>query len=384
MQFKRNVVSKMFATPVYVTKPLSPDMTSMMSHLKDILSSGIWTNGGLKHAQLEQNLARHLGSGHISLFNNGTIALMVAIKALGLSGEVLVTPFTFAATPHVLSWNNITPVFVDIDPVTMTIDAARMEEAITRRTSGVLGVHVYGNPCDVVAIDSLARRHGLKVVYDAAHAFGTKLKGNHISAYGDITMFSFHATKLFHTAEGGALVTPNRALKEKIDLLKNFGIVDEATVRFVGTNGKMNEMQAAIGLCLLDIIEKEKARRLEIAEVYRTHLCQHSGITIPDRKRLTEDSLQYFCIRVDKKYAGIHRDQLYDRLKEYNIFSRKYFFPLCSSYECYSSHPSSAQSNLPNATLVSEQVLCLPFFGSLGVEGAEQICDAIKDILERA
>ena len=375
---------KPFTTPVYVTRPVLPELAGLMSRLSEVWGSGILSNGGSKHVEFERRLADYIGPGHISLFNNGTIALLVAIKALELTGEVLVTPFTFAATPHVLAWNNITPVFVDILDDTMTIDPARLEEAITPRTTGILGVHVYGNHCDVAGIGAVAHRHNLKVVYDAAHAFGAKIDGTHVGMFGDATMFSFHPTKLFHSGEGGAVLMQDENLKARVDLLKNFGIVSEHEVDAVGINGKMNEIQASLGLCVLDYVDREREARLQVANVYRNRLGNLRGVTVSDRVDPLQDSLQYFYARIDAAEAGVHRDRVYDGLKEFNIFARKYFFPLCSNYACYQSHPSSSASNLPVANRAAEEVLCLPFYGELGVERAERICDAFELILAAA
>lgn len=380
---KRSQAPRPFDAPVYVTRPVLPELSMFVSHLRDVWASGILSNGGSKHQAFEGRLGDHLGPGYVSLFNNGTIALLVAVKALGLTGEVLVTPFTFAATPHVLTWNNITPVFVDIQADNMTIDPARLQEAITPRTTGILGVHVYGNRCDVHGIDAVAQRHGLKVVYDGAHAFGTKIDGTHVGAFGDATMYSFHPTKLFHSGEGGALLVQDPALKAKVDLLKNFGILNEDVVDLVGINGKMNEIQASIGLSVLDCVGPEKQARLAVADVYRERLGQLTGVSVAARPSLSDDSLQYFYVRIDAAETGAHRDRVYEELKEFNIFARKYFYPLCSDYACYSALPSSRAENLPVAKRASQEILCLPFFGTLGTERAEQICDAFEHIIPR-
>jgi len=370
-----------FEQPVYVTRPLLPDLNEFKAQLSDVWESGWLSNSGQKHRALEIALREHLAVPNISLFNNGTIALIVACQALRLSGEVITTPFTFPATPHVLSWNNVTPVFADIDPETMTIDPVQIESRITARTTGILGVHVYGMPCAVEAIQSIADTYGLKVVYDGAHAFGTALDGKPIGEFGDATMFSFHATKLFHTAEGGALAVRDAALCRRIELLKNFGIRSETEVPMPGINGKMNEIQAALGLLTLRLVEIERLKRVAVANVYRERLANIAGLRIFNLPNSVRSSQQYFIIRIDPTEASISRDQLYDQLKPFNIFVRKYFYPLCSEYSCYRSLPSSLPSMLPHAHKAASEVLSLPLFGELGVEGAHRVCDAIDFVM---
>jgi dTDP-4-amino-4,6-dideoxygalactose transaminase len=370
-----------FGEPIYVTRPLLPDLDQFHSHLQDIWQSARLANVGAKHQALEDALREYLRAQHISLFNNGTIALIIACRALRLSGEVITTPFTFPATPHVLSWNNITPVFADINPETLTLDAARIEPLITSQTSAILAVHVYGMPCAVSAIQDLADAYGLKVIYDGAHAFGTKVDGRPITDFGDATMLSFHATKLFHTGEGGALVVRNPSLQKRIELLKNFGIKNEFEVVMPGINGKMNELQAALGLLTLRLVEPERLARTLVATVYRERLAPIDGLTCFDLPENVQNSQQFFVIRIDPALSQINRDTLYDRLKEYNIFARKYFHPLCSQYSCYRLLPSSSPMNLPVAHRAAEEVLSLPFYGSLGHDGAHRVCDAITYIM---
>lgn len=370
-----------FDAPVYVTRPMLPDMESFRPHLDDIWSSGWLTNNGDKHQALEARLQDVLGVPDIALFNNGTIALLIACQALRLSGEVIVTPFTFPATAHVLSWNNITPVFADIDPQTLTIDPRRIERLITRQTSAILGVHVYGIPCDVAEIQRLADYYGLHVVYDAAHAFGTEIDGQPIAAFGDISMFSFHATKLFHTAEGGALGMRDARLKRRIDLLKNFGIKTEDEVIMPGINGKMNELQAALGLANLDALDAERRQRAAIKAVYRARLADLPGVTLIEMPKGVTDSLQYAVIRIDADRAPVHRDTVQARLRDYNVFARKYFFPLCSQYSCYRNLPSAQPASLPVAERAAQEVLSLPLYGALGEEGAHRVCDMLHAVM---
>ena len=372
-----------FDAPIYVTRPLLPDLDQYSSHLEEIWESGWLSNGGAKSRELDEALCTYLQAQNLSLFNNGTIALITACQALRLSGEVITTPFTFPATPHVLSWNQITPVFADIDPVTLTIDPGKIEPLITSKTSGILGVHVYGMPCAVDAIQEIADFYGLKVVYDAAHAFGTTVSGVPIAEFGDATMFSFHATKLFHTAEGGALVLRDPALRQRVELLKNFGIKDEATVIMPGINGKMNELQAALGLITLREVPREKLARVAVAQVYRERLRDLPGISIFDIPEIVSNSQQYFIIRVKQSDCGVSRDELYERLQDFNVFARRYFHPLCSEYGCYKALPSSNPNNLPMAHRAAQEVLSLPFYGALGQDNAHRICDALEYILGR-
>lgn len=366
-----------FAQPIYVTRPLLPPLEEYTALLQDVWASGWLSNGGAQHQALEAELGEWLCAPHLSLFNNGTIALLVACQALELAGEVITTPFTFPATPHVLSRNNITPVFADIDPDTLCINPASIESSVTARTSGILGVHVYGVPCDVRAIASIAQRHRLRVVYDGAHAFGTQIDGQTISAFGDATMFSFHATKLFHTAEGGALAVNEPELKQRIDLLKNFGIQNEDEVSMVGLNGKMSELQAALGRVVLRHVGAERQRRAAVREVYAQRLAGTPGLRLHTMPANVTDSLQYLMLRVNKAQAGCNRDSLHERLKHYNIVTRKYFNPLCSEYSCYRHLPSAQPKNLPNAYRVASEALVLPLYGTLTTEDTHRICDAI-------
>ena len=372
-----------FDAPIYVTRPLLPDLEQYTSHLEDIWESGWLSNGGAKSRKLEEALCDYLQAENLSLFNNGTIALITACQALRLSGEVITTPFTFPATPHVLSWNQITPVFADIDPVTMTLDPEKIEPLITSKTSGILGVHVYGMPCAVNAIQEIADFYGLKVVYDAAHAFGTTIDGTPIANFGDATMFSFHATKLFHTAEGGALVLRDPALRRRVELLKNFGIKDEATVIMPGINGKMNELQAALGLITLREVSREKLARVAVAQAYRERLSNIPGLSIFDLPDNVSHSQQYFIVRINQENCGVSRDQVFEQLQEFNIFARRYFHPLCSEYGCYKALPSSNPNNLAVAHRAAQEVLSLPFNGALGQDDAHRICDALEYILGR-
>jgi dTDP-4-amino-4,6-dideoxygalactose transaminase len=373
---------KAFDEPVHVTRPLLPPLGEYLPELEEIWRSGWLTNGGPKHRLLEASLSSLLSASHLSLFNNGTIAMIVACQALRLSGEVITTPFTFPATPHVLTWNGIKPVFADIHPATMTIDPAAIEPLITARTTGILGVHVYGMPCHVAEIQQIADTFGLRVIYDGAHAFGCEINGTPITAYGNATMLSFHATKLFHTAEGGALVVQDASIKKRVDFLKNFGIKNEIEVVMPGINGKMNELQAALGLVNLRHFESERAGRRTIARIYRERLAKIDGVSCFCKPPEIKGSEQYFIIRVARASTPGLRDTLHEGLKAYNIFTRRYFYPLCSEANCYRALPSAEVGKLAVAHKAAKEVLALPFFGSLGDEGAHRVSDAIAYLLE--
>jgi len=372
------MIAKKFPQPVYVTMPLLPDLEFIKEKLDGIWSSKWLTNNAMNHQLLEEKLKESLQVPYLSLFNNGTIALIVACRSLRMTGDVITTPFTFPATPHVLTWNNIKPVFCDIDPVTMDIDADKIEGMITPETTGILAVHVFGNPCDVYKIQQIADRYGLKVIYDAAHAFQVEINGTGIGNFGDISMFSFHATKLFHTAEGGALTFNDKNLKNRIDLLKNFGIKNEEEVVMPGINGKMNELQAALGLVVLDYIEEERKKREKILKAYGECLKDIEGISYSKEIEGVKNSYQYFVIRINEKKFGRTRDYIYEKFKEYNIFTRKYFYPLCSDYSCYKQLPSSSATNLPVAQKVVREVLSMPFYGELSIDDVERICYILK------
>ena len=369
-----------FSNPIYVTRPLLPTLVNLNKRLVEVWDKQWLTNNGTQHQELEKKLQELLKVPYLSLFNNGTIALIVGCQSLRLSGEVITTPFTFPATTYILTWNNIKPIFCDIDPVTMNIDADKIESMITPQTTGILGVHVYGTPCNVLKIQEIADRYGLKVIYDAAHAFGVEIDGVGIGNFGDLSMMSFHATKLFHTAEGGALLFKDKNLKERVDLLKNFGIKNEEEVMMPGINGKMNEIQAALGLVVLEHVEQERRNRHQIIKTYRKCLNNIPGITLLPEISDVVSSYQYFVIRIDAEIFGFSRDYVYEEFKKYNVFTRKYFYPLCSDYACYKHLPSSSLTNLPIAHQVSKQVLSLPLYGSLRVEEVEIICEILVNI----
>ena len=368
-----------FPERIYVTRPVFPTIDEVTDKLRDIWAAKWLTNNGPQHTMLEQELTDALKVPYLSLFNNGTIALIVACQSLRLSGEVITTPFTFAATPHVLSWNNIRPIFCDIDPDTMNIDADKIESMITPQTTAILAVHVFGTPCNVTKIQEVADRYGLKVIYDAAHAFGVEIGGRGIGTFGDISMFSFHATKLYHTVEGGALTHNDTHLKQRIDLLKNFGIKNEEEVVMPGINGKLNEISAAVGRIMLGYVEAERQKRIALHKVYDEELANVDGLTLmPKCGDDVKLNYQYYVVRIDEKLFGRSRDFVYDEFKKFNVYSRKYFHPLCSEFTCYRQLNSSRPENLPVANEVGKQVLSLPMYGDLTADDIRKICAILK------
>lgn len=369
-----------FSEPIYVTRPLLPSLDAVQARLAEVWRAQWLTNAGEQHEQLERALVARLGVAQLSLFNNGTIALLAAVRALDLSGEVITTPFTFPATPHALAWSGITPVFADIDPRRLTLDPARVEALVTPKTTAILGVHVYGVPCDVDGLADVARRHGLKLIYDGAHAFGVRVNGRGIGTFGDATMFSFHATKLFHTAEGGAVACGDAALRHRIERLKNFGIADQETVECIGLNGKMNELQAVLGLAVLEHMDEEIAARRAILARYRARLGGVPGLTLMPELPGVESSNQYCAVRIAAGPFGRSRDEVHQALKDYNVFARKYFYPLCSDYACYRGLPSADPAGLPIARAAAAEVLCLPLYGTLPMNAVDTICDMVLSL----
>jgi dTDP-4-amino-4,6-dideoxygalactose transaminase len=363
--------------PIYVTQPYLPPLAEFIPYLEQIWKNRWLTNAGPYHQELEVALTRYLEVPGLSLFANGTIALVVALQALRISGEVITTPFTFVATTHSLLWNGIKPVFVDIDPATFNLDPDRIEAAITPQTTAIMPVHCYGNPCDVEKIQRIADRYGLKVIYDAAHAFGVHYQGGSLARHGDLTVLSFHATKAFNTFEGGAIVSPDAKTKQRIDYLKNFGIADEVTVVGPGINGKMNEVQAAFGLLQLKYLADGQAKRLAVDRRYRAELLGVPGISFLPEPADTVGNYSYFPILVGPEYA-LSRDALYDRMREHGIHARRYFFPLISEMPMYRGLPSAAEINLPVAGRISKQVLCLPIHADLTPEEQGRVIQLIK------
>lgn len=370
-----------FAEPVYVTKPTLPKLEDYQRKLERIWETRWLTNDGECHTQLAQALVDYLGVEHLNLCCNGTIALLLALQAARINGgQVITTPFTFPATPHALYWNRVEPVFCDIDEKTFNLDPERIESLIGPDTRGILPVHVFGNPCDVEAIQAIADRHGLTVIYDAAHMMGVTLNGESILNWGDFSILSFHATKLFSTAEGGAVVSRSRPDCERIDFMKNFGIADEETVIGPGINGKMNELQAAFGLLQLEGVDSEIASRKTLVQLYRDGLASVPGITVQHDLPGVRHNYAYFPILVDAAAYGVTRDELWSSLRQFNVITRKYFYPLCSRYPSYASLPSALPQNLPVAERVSAAVLCLPLYGTLSASSVETICTIIREL----
>jgi len=362
---------------VYVTSPLLPPLEEFIPYLEQIWDNKFLTNGGQYHQQLEKALADYLGVEHLCLFSNGTLALLTALQALRITGEVITTPYSFVATSHSLLWNGLTPVFADIDPVTCNIDPAKLEQLITPATSAILPVHCYGIPCDVDGIQKIADAWGLKVIYDAAHAFGVKKEGQSVLNCGDLSILSFHATKVFNTFEGGAIICPDARMKQRIDYLKNFGFADETTVVAPGINGKMNEVQAAFGLVQLQHIDGALAARADIYSRYCELLNDIEGIEVFRAPDNVEWNHAYFPVIVNEAYP-ISRDQLYDVLKEVNIYSRRYFYPLISSFSMYRHLPSASPQNLPVAEGISQKILCLPIYPDLTQDDQDRVVAMIR------
>lgn len=362
--------------PIYVTQPYLPRLDDFIPYLREIWDSKILTNGGPMHQQFEQALCEYLGIRHIALFANGTLALVTALQALRITGEVITTPYSFVATGHALLWNGIKPVFVDIDPDTFNIDPRKIEAAITPRTTAILPVHCYGHPCDLEAIQYIADIYNLRVIYDAAHAFGVMSGGTSLLDHGDLSILSFHATKVFNTFEGGAIVCPDSKTKQRIDHLKNFGFVDEVTVVAPGINGKMSEINAAFGLLQLHHIDQAIARRAEIDQLYRDRLAGVPGIRCMERPTLNRSNYAYFPILIEADYP-LGRDGLYHHLREHGIFARRYFYPLISDFPMYRELPSAARDNLPEASRLSAQVLCLPIYPALAIEDQVRVINLV-------
>lgn len=359
--------------PIYVTQPYLPPLAEFLPYLEKIWESKVLTNGGSFHQELERALCEHLGVEHIALFTNGTIALVTALQALRITGEVITTPYSYVATSHSLLWNGIKPVFVDIDPDTFNMDPAKIEAAITPQTTAILPVHCYGHPCDVEAIQKLADNYNLKIIYDAAHAFGVEDAEGSILRHGDLSVLSFHATKVFNTFEGGAIVCRDLKTKTRIDQLKNFGHVGETTVVAPGINGKMSEFNAALGLLQLKHIDHALAQRKEIDSVYRELLKDVRGIKCLGDAGEKIANYAYFPILVHRDYP-ISRDDLYQRLKDAGIHPRRYFYPLISDFPMYRGLPSATRENLPTAMEAAQQVLCLPIYPGLEMSTVDEIC----------
>lgn len=362
---------------ITVTSPLLPSIDDFNSLLKEIWDSKWITNNGSFHKQLEKELAAYLKVPYLSLFTNGTLPLLTALQALRITGEVITTPYSFVATTHSIWWNGCKPVFVDIDPATGNIDPDKIEAAITPKTTAIMPVHVYGKPCDTKRIQEIADKYGLKVIYDAAHAFGVEVNGESILNAGDMSTLSFHATKVYNTIEGGALVMKDEETKKRIDYLKNFGFADEVTVVAPGINSKMDEMRSAYGLINLRQVDAAIDARRQVAVRYREALRNVEGITFFDDMPGVRHNYSYFPIFVDAEKYGMTRDELYFKMKERNILGRRYFYPLISTFTTYRGLPSAAPENLPQAHRMAESVICLPMHHALSEEDMERIINCI-------
>lgn len=361
---------------VPVTQPHLPPLAEFIPYLEEIWQRKWVTNNGVFHQRLEAALCDYLGVEHLSLFTNGTIALITALQALKITGEVITTPFSFVATTHALHWNGIKPVFADIDPVSLNLDPSRIEAAITPHTTAIMPVHVYANPCDVERIDALADTYGLRVIYDAAHAFGVRVRERSVLEYGDMSVLSFHGTKVFNTFEGGAIVCRDAKMKRRIDNLKNFGFIDETTVVAPGINGKMNEVQAAFGLLQLEHIDHIIEERARVDARYREAFADVPGIGLPATAADCTRNYAYFPVRIKREFP-VSRDALYQALRDHQIAARRYFFPLISEFPTYRGLSSSDPANLPVSTAVSREVLCLPIYPGLERADQQRVIDVV-------
>ena len=365
---------------ILVTSPLLPDLKEFNKYLEQIWESKWITNNGSFHQQLEKALADYLGVEYISLFTNGTLPLITALQALGLTkGEVITTPYSFVATSHSIWWNQLIPVFVDIEEETCGMDPSKIEAAITENTVAIMPVHCYGKPCKTKEIDAIAKKHGLKVIYDAAHAFGVRVNGESILNAGDISTLSFHATKVYNTIEGGALVCHSAEMKHQIDNLKNFGFRGEVTVEAPGINGKMDEVRAAYGLLNLKQVDVAIEARQKVANTYREALRDVKGIRFFDDMEGVRHNYSYFPIFLDAAQYGMTRDELYEKMKAENVYGRRYFYPLITAFEPYRDYPTAAAENLPVATKIADQVICLPMHHELGEEDIERVIRCIYE-----
>jgi dTDP-4-amino-4,6-dideoxygalactose transaminase len=372
-----------FPSPIYVTRPYLPPLEEFCEGLREIWDNQWLTNNGPVLQRYRQKLENFVGSPNVSLFANGTLALQIALQGLKLTGEVITTPFTFVATTHALTACGLDPVFIDIEPETYTLDPEKVEAAITPRTSAILAVHVYGYPCDLEALADIAGRHGLRLVYDAAHAFGVRIDGQSIAQFGDVSMFSFHATKLYHSIEGGMLVFADPDWKQTFDDLKNFGFRGETEVVAVGTNAKMNEFQALMGELALQRIDEIIANRAAIHHAYVSRLRDMPGLRLPPPPAVgVRPNYAYFPIAIDPAAYGATRDDLYARLRQHNVFARRYFYPLICDLACYRDIP--LEHPLDVARGVASQIITLPIYHGLALEDVDRICDLVETVADGA
>ena len=362
---------------ITVTAPLMPDLDEFNAFLKEIWSSRWVTNNGSFHQQLEKELCDYLKVPYISLFTNGTLPLLTALQALRISGEVITTPYSFVATTHSIWWNGCRPVFVDIDPKTGNLDPDKIESAITPRTTAIMPVHVYGNPCDTAKIQAIADKYGLKVIYDAAHAFGVEVDGESILKAGDVSTLSFHATKVYNTLEGGALVMHNEEMNRKVDFLKNFGFAGETEVVAPGINSKMDEVRAAYGIINLRHVDAAIEARRQTSLKYREALAGVEGVSMMEELSGVKHNYSYFPIFIDEQAYGMTRDELYFKMKEQNVLGRRYFYPLISEFSFYNCLPGASKENLPNAHKMADSVICLPLHHDLSDADVEKVLNLI-------
>ena len=368
----------MIDKPIYVTSPILPSLEDFTFLLKEIWESKMLTNNGNFHQKLEEELAKYLKVPYLSLFTNGTLPLITALQAMRITGEVITTPFSFVATTHSLWWNGIKPVFVDIEPETCNLDPSKIEAAITPKTTAIMPVHVYGKPCKTKEIQEIANKYGLKVIYDAAHAFGVEINGESILNFGDMATLSFHATKVYNTLEGGALVVHDEQTKKRIDYLKNFGFASETEVVAPGINSKVDEVRAAYGLLNLKQVDHAINSRRKVAIRYRDELQGVKGITFFNDIPGVRHNYSYFPIFINAEEYGMTRDELYFKMKEHNVFGRRYFYPLISTFSTYRGLDSANPDNLPIATQMSNNVICLPMHHALSENEVEYILQIIK------
>ena len=376
---KRTVLNRKFNKPIYVTQPYLPPLKEFIPYLTDIWHSKWLTNMGKFHQQFEKELADYLGVKYVCLFANGTLALITALQALRITGKVITTPFSFVATTHALHWNGITPVFCDIEPEYCNLDPDKIEALITPKTTAILPVHIYGNPCNVNKIGEIADIYGLKVIYDTCHAFGVTINGNSILNHGDLSILSFHATKVFNTFEGGAIICRDGKMKKRIDFLKNFGFAGETTVIAPGINAKMSEFQAALGLLQLKYINEAIEKRKRITYTYREHLSNVKGIRFLNDIEGVKHNYAYFPIFINQEKYGKSRDEVYEKLKKHNIYARRYFYPLISQFPTYKGLSSAVSKNLPIAEEIVKQVLCLPIYPDLDLKTVGKTCKLLKN-----
>ena len=360
---------------IFVTQPSLPELNELIPYLQEIWESKIISNNGPFHLKFENEICKYLDVPYTSLVSNGTIGLIIALKALGIKGEVITTPYSFVATSHSLLWNNIKPIFIDIDPNTLNLDAKKIESAITSDTTAIMPVHVYGNPCDVDQIELIAKKHNLKVIYDASHAFGVRCHCGSILNHGDLSVLSFHATKVFNTFEGGAIITKDKKIKDHIDQLKNFGFTGETTVEQTGINGKMSEFNAALGLLQLKQIDKNINLRKNVDQTYRKMLKDVKGIRCHNYTNVEKINYSYFPIFVESDYY-LSRDELYNKLKKNGIYGRRYFYPLITDFHMYK---NLKLPNLAIAENIASKVICLPIYELMNTESIKFISEIIKE-----